>query len=754
MKKFWVIAVFAAANVACFWQLYLKGLVPFPGDLLVSFFFPWNSGGFAAYSPWTTHKEFLAGDAIRQIMPWKALVVDQLRHFQWPLWNPYNFSGNHLLANIQSSVFAPSNLWFSFLPFNTAWVVNVVTLLTLFGLFTYLFLRSLKLSRPAALLGGLAAANLGYLVGWLEIIVNAQSALFFPLAMWAINRFSDTKKRIYLAAVALFSAFSVFGGHAQTTVYVLAATGLYCFFKKVPVKTIVVVFSLAAMLSAVQLLPTLDAYQFSARETTANWQVFERSLFPWSRVITAAAPDFFGNPATGNFVGESYEDNRIYFGLVALVFATGAGWLLFKKNSEVKFFTALATGSLIFSSWPLANIFPLLKIPVLSSSAPARLLFLFQFSGAVLAAFGLEVWLKEREKFLAVAKKIVPVIFILLAAAAVASRSSVSLKNSFLPLAMLAALFLLLRFRGRFVLTAVFLLVILEFGFYFSKFQPFADANFIFPDHPVIDFLQQRAGVNRFFGFGTAYIDNNFASEYRIFSAEGYDPLYIKRYGELIASTQNGQLPVTVPRSDANFTHDDNFNRQRLFDILGIKYILDKNDNPQWNWEPEPAKFPPDKYQLVWQSYKWKAYEWKSALPRAFLAGGFEVVADPAKIISRLYDKNFDYRHNLILERDPGVKDLASGSAQIVSYQPEQVTINTDSSGPSLLFLSDAYFPGWQATVNGRPTEVLRADYALRAVVVPPGPNTVIFTYDPLSFKVGLIISLFSLLCLGGLVIF
>jgi len=64
--------------------------------------------------------------------------------------------------------------------------------------------------------------------------------------------------------------------------------------------------------------------------------------------------------------------------------------------------------------------------------------------------------------------------------------------------------------------------------------------------------------------------------------------------------------------------------------------------------------------------------------------------------------------------------------------------------------LLDTYFPGWVANVNGRPTEIYCADYNFRAVTLPAGKSTIRFSYQPNSLRIGMALSLISLLALGG----
>jgi uncharacterized membrane protein YfhO len=134
----------------------------------------------------------------------------------------------------------------------------------------------------------------------------------------------------------------------------------------------------------------------------------------------------------------------------------------------------------------------------------------------------------------------------------------------------------------------------------------------------------------------------------------------------------------------------------------------------------------------------------------------YEVIKDKQKTISRLYDPTFDPSRNVILEEDPGLSpasNYAPGEAKILSYSPNKVVVETNSSTPGLLFLSDTYYPGWKSFVNGEEVKILKADYALRAVPITPGRKEIIFVYDPLSFKLGVFISGVCILVLAGLAI-
>lgn len=747
------ILILVVANVSLFWNFYFKGLVPFPGNLLVSFYFPWNSGGFAGFDSWVTRKDVIAMDVIRMMYPWKSLVIDQLKAFQWPLWNPYNFSGTPLLANIQSAVFFPTNLLYFLIPLLPAWIIWVIILPFIFSFFWFIFFRSLKLSIPAALLGAVCAANLTFLNVWSELAMTLQTILFLPLVLWAATRFNQTKKLLYLFPVPLLLALCLFGGHPQTAIYIFLLSGIYFLFQKIPVKFIFSIFLFAILISSVQLLPTLELYRYSAREDPALQKFITTTTLPWSNLATMFAPDYYGNPATNNFRKNNYDNSLAYAGIVAL---TLAGIAIVNKKSKITYlFFGLAVLGLLFSLSPLGLIFPIFHIPVLSTGFLSRTKFFFEISVAILAAIGLDNLIKTKQKVF----KPVLIIFlcyVILAVATVFFQPAdrlVSLRNLVLPMSIFslisfAVFFLHTRFKT-FCIMVILGLAILEYAFFFNKYQPFSPVKFVFPNHPVFDYLK-TTGFDRFFGFDTAYIDNNFATFYRVYAPEGYDPLYIRRYGELLAASNDGKFSRTIPAYDAYVGKTDNQYRDRLFDVLAVKYILDKTDEPKKDLGPYTDHFPDDKYVFIKQVNKWKYYERKLVLPRVFLSGSYQIETNPQKTMETFYDPLFNPK-TILLETKPFPEPIKSliNEAKIAAYSPNKVTIETNSDAPKLLFLSDNYYPGWVATIDGKETPVLRADYTFRAVALPAGKHTIVFEYKPKIFYYGLAISLSSLFVLG-----
>ena len=90
---------------------------------------------------------------------------------------------------------------------------------------------------------------------------------------------------------------------------------------------------------------------------------------------------------------------------------------------------------------------------------------------------------------------------------------------------------------------------------------------------------------------------------------------------------------------------------------------------------------------------------------------------------------------------------MSANDAQVkvVSYQPQQVDLQVSLSSPGLLVLADTYFPGWTATIDGELTKLLRADFGMRAMQIPAGNHAVRFSFAPLTFRVGLFVTLGTL---------
>lgn len=146
-------------------------------------------------------------------------------------------------------------------------------------------------------------------------------------------------------------------------------------------------------------------------------------------------------------------------------------------------------------------------------------------------------------------------------------------------------------------------------------------------------------------------------------------------------------------------------------------------------------------------------YRVDRTVPRVYIVSKVEVEKDPLKTLERISNADFDPLKEVILEQGlPNLQRYSvqadKGEANIMDYRNQNVTIQAFLNAPGILVLADSFYPGWRAYVDGKETEILRANLFFRAVPLSPGEHLVEFRYKPASFKIGLTVSLLTLCCL------
>src|SRR5581483_11789722 len=148
-KNTLVIIFFILFTVFIFRSYFFKNLVPFPANLLVSFYQPWTSYSWEGYPNGPPNKP-QGYDNLRIFYPLRKLTIEQVQKGQLPIWNPYNFAGNTLLATYQSAVFHPLSFLFFLLPQIDAWSLVVIFAPILASCFIYFFFKEISLSKKAS----------------------------------------------------------------------------------------------------------------------------------------------------------------------------------------------------------------------------------------------------------------------------------------------------------------------------------------------------------------------------------------------------------------------------------------------------------------------------------------------------------------------------------------------------------------------------------------------------------------------------
>ena len=150
-----------------------------------------------------------------------------------------------------------------------------------------------------------------------------------------------------------------------------------------------------------------------------------------------------------------------------------------------------------------------------------------------------------------------------------------------------------------------------------------------------------------------------------------------------------------------------------------------------------------------------RIYRNPAALPRAFLVDRQQVVDGAKAARNTVTAAGFPARSVAVTEQriagiPEGTATSSPGAANIADYTAERVAVDTRSNRRSLLVLTDNWYPGWKAKVDGHDAPVERVDYLIRGVTVPAGAHRVEFRYDPASWRAGWIVSLLALVAVGA----
>ena len=723
---------------------FLQGKVPYPSTYQVNHFTPWSH-----YQEfWGPVKNGAMPDIVDQIYPWKKFTVETLKGGELPLWNPYNFSGNPHLANFQSAVLTPFNLLFFIFSLVDAWSILVLLQPLLAGIFTYLFVREIGVGRVGTLISSISFMFSGFIVVWMAYGTLAYSILYLPLALFAVEKYFKTKKFIFLLVLSLAIPFSFFSGHFQISFYFIGTIIAYIVFKGLIARNILNIFYitlaviLGLVLSLPQIIPSIQFYLHAIRS-----EIFQISeAIPLEYLITFVAPDFFGNPVTRNDWFGHYAEWASFIGVLPFTLAVIA---IFKvRTKTVVFFAVLGFVSLILAAnSPISQFIISLKIPVISTSALSRIIVLFSFSVAVLAGFGFDRLIRKvgpstairvkKVRELAILFGVIGIFFALVWGLLFFGNVYpdewliVAKRNFVLPtMLFLGAVFfvaLALKEKRFIILLIVYFLLLSLFDSlrFASKWMPFDPKDLVFADLPVINGIQKNIGDGRIYGNLGAEVTTYYGFQ----SLEGYDPLYIGRYGEFIRSAGSGEF-TEGERSVVKLERLGKYT-DRVLDLLGVSLIFHPIADTNQSWA-YPVWEDKERFSLVYEDDKFQLFKNNLSFPRAALFFDYDVIGQDREIIKRFYSDDFDFRNVLILEEDPNLKveEQPTGSAKIVSYTPNKIVIEAITNSPALLFLSDNHYPGWKATVNGDSSKIYRADYSFRSVIVPKGESVVEFEYS------------------------
>ncbi len=677
--------------------------------------------------------------------PLRNFLIESLKKKEFPFWSSQISSGYPILAYGQIGGLYPLNLIAALLPLQASVNFTIITTYFLLGFFTYLFLKEMKLSSLASLFGAVNMIFCGFAVNQLMHWGILTTLAFLLGELFFLEKLIKTKRLVYLFSAALLLGLQFLGGHPQMIFYSLLFLAFYFFFnhflfgERKILKT-GILFSLFVVLGVgtgmVQTLPTLEFTLSSTRVAGLSAEAITRYNFSLKDLITFVLPYARFNPShtleAFHHNGWPADEKYAYVGILALILALLAVCRLVTKNLKVLSFTLvflvalfLSFGSEIFFG------FILLLPPFSFFRLPLRFLMFVDVSLVILASFGfaeLEKILKEKE----------------------------------------------LKPRLIQVLGGILILVaFLDLYFPGQRLHPPVSAKKWYAQPEVAKFLKENLRVgervtNEHYYYPSVKI---FLSQEELWD----DPQIFINLRNLIPvfnSLLEG-IEMAVGAANSGGLKIGRYNDLEMEIVFGgIKYEDFKiTDFAPWYFPLNrllgtrylllTSKIERPELKLVFQTNfqngqdQVYVYELFDYYPRAFMVPKAEVL-EPEEIKEHLLAGDFEPKQKVFLEEEIewGAKGGFAASSQIKEAKDQLVRIETQASGDGFLFLSDPYYPGWKAFVDGKTTKIYRANYAFRAVPLEEGKHEVVFKYEPESFKWGAMISFlsFSLIGLGGLV--
>ena len=749
------------------------------------------------------NKIFMHRDLLRFFYPLREFSVSQFKLGQLPLWNPYIHCGSPHLAEFQTSVFYPLSIIYLLFPFAKAFNYFIIFHIFLAGFFTYLLMREWRYSRYAAFLSASVFMFSGYIISVINLLASLGSVVWLPLVILFYERAlkKDWLKNSILTGI--FLALMLLGGGEPVilvgTILILVLLGRTVLdsaplvprsnnILRAKSRRILLPLTLTLLvtagLAAFQILPFLEFLRHSSRPAMGFGEAAMWSLPPYA-LLDLVVPYL----SESDYLYKTYWTRQswllvYYMGLLTLI----CGFIALKFDTTKRrktFFYILALGLVLsFGRYTPVYYFLYRILPGFSLSRyPIKFFFMVTFSLAVLGGMGLDYYRKHYRELKAFLRGLLIVacagsflylllnlnfgeVFNLLYNKMLASFPAFVDKKSELAQLVFVGMHNLQRSISYFMLLALFMFIPLRVKVKLNLIIPillcvsFLDVfttnkilylnmdidKFLKPGK-TIEFLKKDKDLFRIFDSPTTLSRNMYVPEkdyfegvhslkermvsnrgvsFGIHDAYGYGSIYNKRHEEIVIAITKQDLP-----SDSN-----------LLDLLNVKYVI------------SPKDFKTKGYKSVSRAEKANIYENKNVLPRAFLVDKAIVIKDEEEILARMKTKDFDPAKEVILEEvldslrsleQYSSSDSREEYSEIVKYSPGKVVIEANVGSPQFLVLSDSYYPGWKAYIDGEQAKIYRADYILRAVHIDPGRHTIEFIYDPFSFKIGAIMTLAAL---------
>jgi len=192
-----------------------------------------------------------------------------------------------------------------------------------------------------------------------------------------------------------------------------------------------------------------------------------------------------------------------------------------------------------------------------------------------------------------------------------------------------------------------------------------------------------------------------------------------------------------------------------LFPFLNAQYVLAKKVDKRGIFSPQgnsPEMFKDARYELAFEDKSVQVYHDLASLPRVWSVNKIVFYEDEEDLVAKMVSADFDPSRMAVIEegelKENVVNNLGESKIRFLEYLPNREKIEISMDKPGLLIESASHYPGWRAYLDGEEVKVIKANYSLRAYMVPRGRHILEVVYEPKSFRRGSIITILSLFAL------
>ncbi len=679
-------------------------------------------------------RDGILSDVAIQMVPWRKAVRESIKHGQIPLWNRFMLSGDVLLGAAQPAALSPTTLIGCLLPLATAWTFGSAFTFFLAAAFAFLLLRELGCSEVAALFGGAAWMLSGFLVffiGWPQAAVFA----VLPLMFFGVHRLRTSSRGGFGATLAACLLLAL-GGHPESMLHVVAASGLFLLFELLrcrgnpagPLLRGVAAGVLAFGLAAPALLPFLQVEKES-RDHFYRATVFahqKKSHSPRDAMVLSSAavyPNAYGPVWSSAGAPPDFLDaSNAFAGGGALALALLG---MFSRRREKWAIAVVGAASFAVAvGWPGVTD-AISRLPLFDMSINVRLAGVAAFCIAVLAGLGLEELFARPARFHSA---------VLAAAGSALALGGLALRGRGLypaperefvrsmillgaPGAILAAAGAF-RARGRLAVAGAALLAVAVHLAELAPLYPTIPARLFYPPIPELSALPRGDEPYRVTAAGYNLVPNQ-AALWELEDPRGYEGMTNSRY--------DTTYPLWCVRQPTWFNRVDDLTRPFL-SFLNVRFAIGG-----------PAEAVPRGWREVTRGNHCAIFENPAALPRAFVPKRVEFVSNASDSLERL-GRMTEFASTAVVE-DGGhaPSTLQNGEARLsVLRRGNGLELDIDAKEPAWVVVSNTSWSGWRASDDGKRLPLSYANVAFLAFRVGGGRHHVSLRYWPAGFSAGL----------------